>query len=271
MTSEKVTLTKEKETLLITVYAKSEESRLPDTLLHDRFAAEAVSRIDYDFSKLKVGRDDMIGVAMRAHIFDGWTREFLSRHPDATVLHLGCGLDSRIFRIDPPPSVRWFDVDYPEVIALRRRLYPERDGYTLIGSSVTEPNWLNEVPADRPTLIIAEGLLVYLRQDAVLPLLERLTSYFPSGEIAFDVFSRLGVRLGNHHRSIRVTGASLLWSVDDLRELERQIPKLKRVTELMAYDPRQVARMSWMSRLAIRVFAAVPSLGRLCRLVRYQF
>jgi hypothetical protein len=35
-------------------------------------------------------------------------------HPQATVLHLGCGLDSRVFRVDPPPSVRWYDVDQAE-------------------------------------------------------------------------------------------------------------------------------------------------------------
>lgn len=276
MTTEKVTLTEEKETLLITLYAKAGESRLPDSLLHDRFAAEVVDKIDYDFSRLKVDRNLMIGVAMRAHILDGWARDFLSRHPDATVLHLGCGLDSRVFRIDPPPGVRWFDVDYPEVITLRQRLYPERAGYTLIGSSVTEPNWLDGLPADRPTLIIAEGLFMYLGPDAAPRLLERLTAHFPSGELAFDGFSRLGVRLIMRHRSVRATGASMHWTIEDPHELEIRIPKLKLLTDLTAYDPRgyeprQVARMSWAARLAVRLFAAVPPLGRISRLLRYRF
>jgi len=64
------------------------------------------------------------------------------------MLHLGCGLDSRVYRIDPPASVRWFDVDYPEVIALRRHLYPERAGYRVIGSSLADLSWLAEVPGD---------------------------------------------------------------------------------------------------------------------------
>jgi len=102
MTAETVTLAKEKETLLITLYAKAEESRLPDSLLRDRFAAEAVRRIAYHFAKLKVRRDTMIGVAMRAKILDDWTSDFIARNPGATVLHLGCGLDSRVFRLDPP-------------------------------------------------------------------------------------------------------------------------------------------------------------------------
>jgi hypothetical protein len=89
MVAEKVTLTREKETLLITLYARAEESRLPGSLLHDHFAAEAVRRIDYDFAKLKVPRDTMISVAMRAKILDDWTRDFIARNPSATVLHLG--------------------------------------------------------------------------------------------------------------------------------------------------------------------------------------
>ena len=173
MSAEKVTLTAEKETLLITLLAKAGESRLPDSLLHDDHAARAVERIDYDFSRLKVDRNLMIGVSMRAHIFDGWTREFLRRHPQATVIHMGCGLDSRVFRVDPGPQVRWFDVDYPEVIALRERLFPPREGYTMIPTSVTAPGWIEALPADRPTLILAEGLMMYVGVEAAPRLIGR--------------------------------------------------------------------------------------------------
>ncbi|CCV05358.1 Tetracenomycin polyketide synthesis O-methyltransferase tcmP (fragment) [Mesorhizobium metallidurans STM 2683] len=65
------------------------------------------------------------------------------------MLHLGCGLDTRIFRVDPPQGVEWFDVDYPEVIELRRKLYPSRDHYHRVASSVTEPDWPAEVPGNR--------------------------------------------------------------------------------------------------------------------------
>ena len=61
---------------------------------------------------------------MRAKAFDDWTRAFIEKHPDAIVLNLGCGLDSRVFRVDPPPEIAWFDVDFPEVIDIRERVYP---------------------------------------------------------------------------------------------------------------------------------------------------
>lgn len=276
MNGEKVALHGAQETLLITLCAKAGESRLPDSLLKDRFAAEALARIDYDFDRLKIDRDMMIGIALRAHVIDGWTRGFLEQYPQSTVLHLGCGLDSRVFRIAPFAGVRWFDVDYPDVIALRQRLYPAREGYTLLPSSVTEPEWLDAVPQDRPAFIIAEGLLPYLPPEEVVLLLERVTNHLPGGELAFDAYSRLGLTLIAWQPSVRATGATLHWSLDDPEELLRQLPGLELVEELMGYgsggyDPAQVARMSLVARMAVPVMGMIPALSRIGRLLRFRF
>lgn len=276
MNGEKVALHGAQETLLITLCAKAGESRLPDSLLKDRFAAEALARIDYDFDRLKIDRDMMIGIALRAHVIDGWTRGFLEQYPESTVLHLGCGLDSRVFRITPFAGVRWFDVDYPDVIALRHRLYPAREGYTLLPSSVTEPEWLDAVPQDRPAFIIAEGLLPYLPPEEVVLLLERVTNHLPGGELAFDAYSRLGLTLIAWQPSVRATGATLHWSLDDPEELLRQLPGLELVEELMGYgsggyDPAQVARMSLVARMAVPVMGMIPALSRIGRLLRFRF
>jgi O-methyltransferase involved in polyketide biosynthesis len=271
VTRETVALARERETLLITLLAKAGESRLPRSLLRDRFAADAVARIDYDFARLKVTRDMMVGIAMRAKRLDDWTRAFIASHPDGSVLHLGCGLDTRVFRIDPGPRVRWLDVDFPEVVALRRRLFPPRDGYTLIRSSVTDQGWLQHVPDDRPAMVVAEGLLMYLRREEVEQLFTRITARVQSGEAAFDAFSRLGVRLVQRQRSVRATGATLRWGIDDPRELEVAVPRLRFVEEVAAYDLAQLGRFSLLSRASIRLAMTIPPLRRLGRFLRYRF
>lgn len=276
MAGEKVKLHGAQETLLVTLCAKAGESELSDSLLKDRFAARALARIDYDFGRLKIDRDMMIGIALRAHVIDGWTRDFLNRVPEATVLHLGCGLDSRVFRVAPQPGVRWFDVDYPDVIALRQHFYPSRDGCVLVPSSVTEPRWLAAVPQDRPAFVIAEGLLPYLPAEEVVLLLERLMGHLPGGELAFDAYSRLGLMLIAWQPSIRATDATLHWSLDDPEDLLRQLPRLELVEELAGYgpggyDPAQVARMSLVARMAIPVMGAIPALSRIGRLLRFRF
>lgn len=103
-------------TNLVTLYLRACESRSKRPILGDGVAAEAVDRIGYDFKRMRrstMPASNQYLVALRAKKFDDWCADYLSRHPDAVVLHLGCGLDGRAFRLDLPPSVSWFDVDQP--------------------------------------------------------------------------------------------------------------------------------------------------------------
>jgi O-methyltransferase involved in polyketide biosynthesis len=88
--------------------------------------------------------------------------------------------------------VTWYDVDYPEVIGMRAKIFPERDNYRMIGSLVIAPQWLQRVPADLPALIVAEGLTMYLRPHDGHQLFRRITDHFPRGVIAFDAHNRNG-------------------------------------------------------------------------------
>lgn len=79
MPGHRITLTGEKQTLLITLYAKALDSRLDDSILHDRFAEEAVRQIDFDFSRVALGKGNERALAMRSHYFAG----FLAAHQEA--------------------------------------------------------------------------------------------------------------------------------------------------------------------------------------------
>ncbi len=132
MTTDKIQFTKEKETMLMTLSGRAMQSQWKNPILRDPWAEEAMRHIDYDISKQLTGVASWsmwkdIGptvIATRAATFDNLTTRFLSDHPDAVVLQVGCGMDSRAFRVNPPAGVEWFDVDYPDVIDLRRQLFP---------------------------------------------------------------------------------------------------------------------------------------------------
>ena len=205
-------------TNLVTLYLRAYESRSPRPILGDRAAADAVDRINYDFKRIHRAAQpwgNQFLVALRAKKLDVWTADFMHRHPDAVVLHLGCGLDTRAFRINPPPTVLWFDLDQPGVIELRRKLYDETDAHRMIGSSVTDPGWLEPIPTGRPTLVVAEGLLMYLAEREVRELLGRLTDRFDSGELLFDTLSPSGPRL-----SKIFTNGIVKWGIRDAHEIE---------------------------------------------------
>lgn len=207
-------------TALCVLYLRACESRIPDSILDDHFAAEAVERIDYDWNRIRRVTwpwSNQFLVALRAIKFDAWTADFLSRHSDAVVLHLGCGLDSRAFRVARRPEVRWFDVDVPEQIALRRRLYDDADGYRMIGLSVTDSGWLDTIPAEHPTLMVAEGLLPYLTETENRQLLQRIIDRFGGGELIFDVLPQWGPR----------TSKLVKWGTRDGRQIQRWNSRLR--------------------------------------------
>jgi O-methyltransferase involved in polyketide biosynthesis len=271
MQAEKVHFTKEKETMLITLYGRALQSQSNQPILRDTWAEDAVDHIDYDFQKLKVGQRAAMLFAIRATQLDLWTANFLTNHPNATVLHLGCGLDSRFYRIAPPEGVCWFDVDYPEVIALRQRLYPARPGYAMIGSSLADLRWLDAVPQDHPALIVAEGVTMYLTEDIVKALLNALTEHFSSGQFAFDVHTPQLVRwLTKTGANVRGTGATFGWGIDDPQDIKHLEPRLELITELKAHDLAAYSNMPWSMRGLVRVMDTIPAL-RVMRCLLYRF
>ncbi len=212
-------------TNLCTLYLRAYESRSTAPILGDTAAAEAVDRIEYDWARMRramrPGSNQYL-VTMRATQLDDWSTDFVRRHPNAVVLHLGCGMDTRAFRLHQPDTVQWFDIDQPDVIVLRRKLYDDRDGYRMIGSSVTDEAWLDAIPTDRPVLMVAEGLVMYLTEPEVRMLLQRLTDRFGSGELVFDTVSPMGPRL-----SKVLTKGITKWGIRDVREIEQWNPRLR--------------------------------------------
>ncbi|RPJ49677.1 MAG: class I SAM-dependent methyltransferase [Chloroflexi bacterium] len=270
MQSEKVQFTKERETLLFTLYGKALNSRSPEPVLQDPWAEAAVGRIDYDFGKLNVRGYEALLIASRAKQFDLFTTEYLSAHPDATVLHLGCGLDSRVFRVDPPAGVNWFDVDYPDVIELRRRLFPERSGYTMIGSALEELGWLDGTPSDSPALVVAEGVMMYLKEEIIKNLLNAITGHFPGGQLVFDAWNQQALAAAKR-RGIKGTGATFGWAIGDPEELSRFEPRLRLVKEFRTKELVAYKHMSWAMRGLVGVMDLFPALRRANRIILYAF
>ncbi|KZS80218.1 methyltransferase [Mycobacterium persicum] len=239
-------------TNLVTLYLRGYESRSRKPILGDVAAAEAVDRIDYDFKRIRrtsLPATNQYLVVLRAKQLDDWCADFLRQHPDAVVLHLGCGLDSRAYRLAVPASVLWFDLDQPSVIDLRRRLYDETDNYRMIGSPVTDPGWLQQIPTGRPTLVAAEGLLMYLAEGDVRRLLACLTDRFEHGEMLFDTISPMGPRL-----SKIFTKGMVKWGIGDIRDLERWNPRLRfreQASALASYQKIEATPVRLMYRLLL--------------------
>jgi O-methyltransferase involved in polyketide biosynthesis len=272
MDREKITLTGAPATMLATLYGRALDSRSANPILGDDEADRAVARIDYNFRRTGIGATEAAGVALRAKALDDWTAGFLARHPQATVVHLACGLDTRVHRLRPTPSVRWVDVDYPEVIELRTRLLPTVDGdYRMVGASVTDESWLAEVPADRPTVAVFEGLTMYLRKEDGTRLIQRITERFPSGELLFDCYGTMGIRMQKLVPAVRRAGATLYWGIDDPAEIEGCHDGLTCVDSLRSVDMPGIDRLPPAGRAGMWVLARIPGMRDIGRILRFRY
>lgn len=270
MEREKVELTGAPETMLATLYLRAMDSRSQNPILGDTDADRMVQRIDYDFGRMRP--QDAPSVAIRAKKIDDWVREFLAENPAATVVHLGCGLDSRGNRVAPPDTVLWYDVDLPEVIEVRRRLLPERDNQHTIAAAVTEPELFDRIPTDKPVLVVAEGLTMYLSEVDGESLLRRIVERFSRGAVVLDLFSRSGIKVSNRfNRYVVQAGARLHWGVDDPRQLEAAVPGLTLDTEWFFTEAPELSRYPWPVRQLFHVSSLIPAVRRLGYVVRYRF
>jgi O-methyltransferase involved in polyketide biosynthesis len=277
MATEKIQFSKEKETMLMTLSGRAIQSQWKNPILRDPWAEEAMHHIDYDLNKQLTGVASWsmwkdIGptiIATRAATFDLLTTRFLADHPDAIVLQVGCGMDSRVFRINPPGSVWWFDVDYPDVIDLRRRLFPERGAYHLIGAPLEDLRWMDDIPRDRPGLLIAEGVLHYLSESEVKALLNAVVAHFPRGQMIFDICNTFIVKRAGSN--VGGTGATYKWGLDDPQDIKRLEPRLELIKEFKPSEQVAFSRFPLWWRALYRIQELNPTLRRMERMVVYRY
>ncbi|MXY25452.1 MAG: class I SAM-dependent methyltransferase [Acidobacteria bacterium] len=209
------------ETLLIPLLGRARETEQPRGLLHDRRACEIVRELDYDFTKWE-GKRSIKGAVLRARMFDRYVEDFLAQHPAGTVVEIGCGLDTRFDRVDNG-QVRWFDLDLPDTIALRRRFFDDEPRRTILAASVLDDAWMDSVAATGgPWMFVAEAVLIYLDAPDARRALLGLARRFPGAWIAFDTMASRIVDTQHRHDAMRHLSREswCRWKCDDPREIE---------------------------------------------------
>jgi O-methyltransferase involved in polyketide biosynthesis len=246
------------ETLLITLYIRAMESQRPDALIKDEKAVALVARMEYDFSRIKqikMDEEDKVTLILRNREFDRYAQDFLARYPEAVVVHIGCGLDSRFERVDNG-QVEWYDLDLPEVIDLRRKFIGgEGPRYHLLDCSAFDSAWLDTVSKHhpRPFLFLAEGVLMYFEEAQVKSLVLTLREHFPGAELVFDAFSPYIVWANNLRLSLTKFGARYGWGLKRDQDVESWGAGICLLDEWFPFshpEPR-LAHVRWMRHIPL--------------------
>jgi O-methyltransferase involved in polyketide biosynthesis len=264
--------------LYLTLCGRALDSRRPHPFLGDPTADEVATRIGYDCSRFPMPASSVTDIALRAKKLDEVVRQFVSRRADAVVLDLGAGLDRRMARVAPPAGVDWYDIDLPEVIALRAETMGaeamgQRARAHAIAADLTDPGWLEGVPGDRPAVIVADGVVAFLPQEAFVSLLRRLVDHFPSGEIAFNGYTRFHVWVLKRYRgTASIADVVANPGFDDPRDPERWEPRLRLAEEILLTREPEVAAYPPALRLLTRLAARSTALSRRgTTVLRYRF
>jgi O-methyltransferase involved in polyketide biosynthesis len=252
-------------TLLIPLWARAVEQREPEPLVRDPVASMMVEQIDYDWRRIHLGRGDLVQCVVRLREFDRFVCDFLRRHPAGTVVHLGCGLDARFQRVDNG-QVRWFDLDLPPVIALRRRLLPESDRDRYVAESAFEAAWMEQVDHHEgdPVLFVAEALLLYFYEAEVKGLVLALQRRFGGAELVCDVCTPFALRIDNLHLLLTRSAARIRWALRDPHDVEAWAAGIQLVESFSYFDdpePR-MGLPAW--------FGNIPALSRATSIQRYE-
>jgi methyltransferase (TIGR00027 family) len=241
---------------LLTLFCHAIESRSREPLLVDPKAeaiadrlrpvlARSPTRILRHLAQGRLRDALVVHIALRARKYDRYAQDFVERHPGGCMVNLGCGLDTRFWRIDEG-HLHLYDLDLPEVIALKRELVEETDRYHLIGLSLFEPQWMDRVAAEQPGpfLFLAEGLLMYLPPDRVRTLILELQSRFPGSELVFETVNSAWLKpslkwMINFKMQKELglgKGAEFQFGIRDGHELEEWSPGIRLLEEWTYVD-----------------------------------
>ena len=217
-------LTSVSKTMLLTLHARAEHTLSDRPRFTDPAAVELVSRLDYDFTMASQDRLMADGVVLRTLTLDPLVAGYLATHPGCTVVNIACGLDTRFQRLDDG-HVTWYDLDLPDVIALRRRLLEDGERQGTIAASALDPDWpdqLGEGEASGDVLVIIEGLSMYLEQDEVRSLMDIIAARLPGATVLIEVMPRLFQKYGRE-RSVEDAGARYTYGCSSASEFRRTV------------------------------------------------
>ena len=200
-------------TLYIPLYGKALVSK-KGIILDDKKAEEIWEKEKFPLGGKSKSKWLAYFMGMRSAVIDQWLFEKLSEKTESLVLHIGCGLDSRIERVKAPFE-NWFDVDFLDVIDVRKEYFSETEKYKMLGASAAETEWIFKLPDSENALVVLEGISMYLSEEIIKNLFAAISEKFPNAEIIMDVYTKKAVKASKMKNPIKEVGAAPSFGVDE--------------------------------------------------------
>jgi O-methyltransferase involved in polyketide biosynthesis len=220
----KIELGSVQETLLLPLWGRAFETKKQKPLLIDDKAVSIIEGLPYDFSTISnnVSKLSQLSWIARSIFFDEKIKEFITTNPEATVVNVGCGLDTTFERVDNG-TIHWIDLDLPDSITLRKKYISETDRRKFIPLSVFDTDWYKNISTPDKVMLLIAGVLYYFDETGVKKIFKDFHTYIPGAEVIFDYSSCKGIEIANK-KVIEKGGmnkkACLKWGIDDIYKIE---------------------------------------------------
>ncbi len=217
------------ETALIPLAIKASETARPNARIRDPMAKKIIDTLGVDVSKY----DPFLsheGVVARTILFREQLSRLLVQYPNAVCINLGCGFDDKFSQVDNG-TLQWFDVDLPDQIAVRRKVYQDRERCTMLDGDALDGWWTASIPKSEQYIVVMEGVLEYFSKAQVRTCLKMLCDSFPHGYLLAELHSPMLEKHGKHHDAVKHTNATFGWGTKSGREYLALEPRLRLLSE----------------------------------------
>ncbi len=207
-------------TLYIPLYGKAYVSK-KNIILHDSKAEDIWEKEGFELKGKSKSKWLAYYMAMRSAIYDEWVEKGIKNNPNTVVLHIGCGMDSRIERV-AVKDTHWYDIDFPDVIQERRKYYSETNFYHMLPADMRDMEWKNSIECNKEAIIILEGVSMYFQPKELVALLSNLCQHFNSVKLLMDCYTERAAKASKYKNPINDVGVTVVYGYDVPQELAKK-------------------------------------------------
>ena len=254
-------------TLYIPLYGKALVSK-KGVILKDEKAEYIWEREGFPLKGKSKSKCLAYYMAMRARVFDDWLKKQMDEEPNAIVLHIGCGMDSRIERVGANGH-SWYDIDFPEVIESRKNYYTETENYKMTAGDIREDSWLQAIPQSGSVIVVLEGVNMYLPPAELQKALTSIQKHFSSVKILMDCYTTFAAKMSKYRNPINEVGVTTVYGVDTPTVFENGT-NLTFVKEHIMTPMELIDELQGMERFIFRKLYAGKLASKLYKLYEFE-
>ena len=253
-------------TLYIPLYGKSYVSKR-GLFLDDKKAEEIWEAEGFSLKGKSKSKWLAYYMGVRSAVFDEWLKRQMADAPNAVVIHIGCGMDSRVIRVEAE-NHKWYDVDFSEVIEERKRYYAETDNYKMIVGDARESIWLSSIMETQRAIVIMEGVSMYLTVDEMRKLADSLCAHFENIMLLVDCYTCFAAKISKRKNPINDVGVTEVYGIDNPQAYQSE--KFSFVKEHTMIPQKYIDELKGFDRFVFAKLYAGGFSKKLYRLFEYK-